>query len=359
MILLLGSLVFVAGYLIYLFATRKRLRVPVKMPATQSPYEVLFQRFVVLGAIAAILIGLSYYTGRPSFCANCHTKRVEVKALAKSSHKGIGCLKCHQSPGVSGAVLQKIDYSRWLWVYAVTNTVEPQRANVDDGACLRCHPEIPKKTVVRYGIKAKHRDFLEKGSHCVDCHNSVAHPEVVKPERRPSMDSCMKCHDDRVAKADCSVCHTKDIGSEIKEPRRGVMKVGVQPELYFCYRCHEEKKCTSCHGVIMPHPPDWLSHGPVAKHAKPAFTNREVCWRCHDIPEAPLKPAMIQACGCHGTMGYHGPQESWRKTHGPIATGKVPGDGENDYCGNCHSDNLCNHCHSEGKYKVPKQPSQN
>ncbi|MBE0448021.1 MAG: NapC/NirT family cytochrome c [Actinobacteria bacterium] len=355
MSILLLALFFAVGYLIYSFTTRKRLRIGISVPASQNPYEIWIQRLVILGAILLLLFGLSYYTGKSSFCANCHSDKKEAKALNKSPHKGIQCLQCHQPAGISGAVLQKIDYSRWLWVYAVTNTVMPQRAHIDDGACLRCHNDVRRSTVSRYSIKVRHKDFLEKGARCIDCHNAIAHPEVTKPEHEPSMGSCIKCHNDRVAKADCSVCHEKDIGSEIRGGRRGVMKVGVSPNWDFCYRCHDEEGCTACHGIKMPHPPNWLSRNEV-KHALPGFTKREICWRCHDIPSAPLQPAMMQSCGCHGTMMFHGPREKWRKDHGPIAIGNREGDGENDYCYNCHSEKLCDHCHTEGRYKARQQP---
>jgi len=354
MLLVTLALLFALGYLAYSFATRKRLRVRLEVPVSESPYAAWGQRFLIVAAVALTFVALSSYTARPSFCANCHGKSTAVIALRSSTHKGVECLQCHQPAGATGALLQKIDYSRWLWVYATTNKIEPATASVDDGACLRCHGEVRSKTVSRYSIRVRHSDFLQDGARCVDCHNTVAHPGAVKPVREPSMGGCIKCHDGKRAAAECSTCHEKDIGTAIREPKRDRIKAGIFVQWDFCYRCHKEKRCTNCHGVTMPHPPDWVAK---AKHARPAFTDRDVCWRCHDIPSAPLQPAMLQSCPCHGTMEYHGAQELWRTNHGPIALGRQPGDGENDYCYDCHSVRLCDFCHREGRYKARTAPT--
>lgn len=355
MIFLILGLFGAVGYLIYSFATRDRLRIQVKVPVSESAYDVWFQRLVIIGIIVGSSLAASYYVGQPRFCANCHSLKKEAKALATTSHAGIKCLKCHQAPGISGAAMQKIDYSRWFWVYATTNKAEPKKAYVEDSACLKCHGEIRTKTISRYSIRVSHKEFLKAGASCMDCHNTVAHPGVIKLQRTPSMSSCVKCHDDKTAKADCMLCHNTDVGEKMRAPKRERIKTGIFVGWDICYRCHQEQKCTRCHGVKMPHPPDWVSG---VKHAKPAFENRKVCWRCHDLPTAPLQPAMLQACSCHGTMQFHGPTESWRTLHGPIATGKIQGDGENHNCYGCHSTSLCDFCHPKGKYKPAYKPNE-
>ena len=354
MLLVVLALLFALGYLAYSFATRKRLRLRLEVPVSESPYAAWGQRLFIVVAVALTVVALSSYTAGPSFCANCHAKSTAVKALQASAHKDIDCLECHQSAGISGVLLQKVDYSRWLWVYATTNKVEPATAPIADGACLRCHSDVRSKTVSRYSIKMRHSDVIQNGARCVDCHNSVAHPGAVKPVREPSMSNCIRCHNAKKASAECATCHEEDVGTTIREPKRDRIKAGIFVNWDFCYRCHEQKPCTQCHGVQMPHPPDWVAK---AKHARPAFTNRKVCWRCHDIPSAPLQPAMLQACSCHGSMEYHGTQEFWRTNHGPIALGREPGDGENDYCYDCHSVKLCDYCHREGRYKARTGPA--
>ncbi len=324
MLLLLIALFFAIGYLIYSFTNRNRLKlnVRVEVPVSQNPGDIVTRRLIVIVAVIAILIGLNFYTGRSNFCLNCHDNNKEAKALSVSAHKGVACLQCHQPAGVSGVVLQKIDYSRWLTIYAITNKTQSRRAYIDDGACLRCHSEVLRRTTSRYSISVRHKDFLDQGALCTDCHNAVAHPGLVKPERKPTMDLCLKCHNDRIAKADCSTCHTKDIGKGVPTSKREIMKVGIRVAPDVCYRCHGEKKCTQCHGIRMPHPPDWVSN---AKHALPAFKNLQACWRCHDNPATPLQGTTGSSCTCHGDMVFHGPWDAWRKNHGPIARGQAPG----------------------------------
>ncbi|MCL6472684.1 MAG: NapC/NirT family cytochrome c [Firmicutes bacterium] len=357
MLLLSLVLLGMIGYLIYSYATRDRLRLKLKVPVSESAYDVWLQRLIVVAVILIILFAGSYYTGQPKFCANCHSLKKEAKALEKSAHAGIKCLSCHQPPGITGAIAQKVDYARWFWVYAITNKANPGKARIEDAACLKCHSEVRQKTLSRYGIRVSHKEFLDAGADCMDCHNSVAHAGLIKPETVPSMSACVKCHNDKTAKADCSLCHEKDIGEKIRTPKRDLIKTGIFVNWDFCYRCHQPQKCTNCHGLQMPHPPNWVSE---VKHALPAFTNPNVCFRCHDMPYAPLQASRLQGCTCHGTMEYHGTFDEWRKQHGPIATGKIPGNGENENCYSCHSEKLCDYCHPVGKYKVvPRQQDGN
>lgn len=346
-------------YFIYSVATKNRFRLPVRVPVAQRQAEKWITRAALIGAALAIVFGSSYYTGRESFCSYCHASRQESKSLKKTRHKDLSCLDCHQEPGISGFLRQKIDYTRWVAIALNDRDKKPGRAEVSNAACLKCHSAVAGKTISGYGIRVRHRDFLDTGAKCGDCHNSVAHPGVTKPEKSPSMDRCMVCHNGKTASAKCDECHQNDIGSSIRMARREVVKTGVIAVSWnFCYRCHEEQRCTSCHGVTMPHPPNWVSE---VAHAKPAFEKPDVCWRCHDLPQAPLQPtqsAFMKSCGCHGTMGYHGnwPWEYWRKNHGPIAIGAKPGDGENENCYRCHSAKLCDFCHLGKGYKAKNPP---
>ncbi|MBI4733293.1 MAG: NapC/NirT family cytochrome c [Rubrobacteridae bacterium] len=343
---LLGAI----GYLFYSHSNKDRVQVQVEIPVTENTFELWLQRVI----IAVVLISFFALSGRyienPAFCAKCHNTNTEAKALIKTVHNKLACLQCHQQPGFTGAILQKIDYARWVAIYVKTDKAEPKHAVVKNDACISCHSKILSKTYVTHSIRVRHKDFIKKGARCVDCHNSVAHPGVVKPEQSPSMTSCVSCHNGQTASAKCSVCHTKDIGDRMRLPKRDRLKVGVSVKWNFCYRCHENKKCTSCHGVTMPHPPDWVSG---VKHARPAFVNIKTCWRCHDMPNEPLKPAPLIACACHGVVNqYHEPEPVWIKNHGPIALGKLSGDGMNERCYSCHGKKLCDFCHVTGKYKA-------
>ncbi len=359
MLILLFLMGATLAYFIYSIATKNRFRLPLKIPVSQKLTEIWPTRAAIIGATLAIIFGLSYYTGRDSSCSYCHASRQESKSLEKTRHKNLSCLDCHQEPGVSGFLLQKIDYARWAVTSLFDKNKKPGKVEVSNATCLKCHGAVATETLGSYGIKVRHKDFLDAGSKCGDCHGATAHPKVAGEERNPSMDRCMTCHNGKTASAKCGECHMNDIGSSIRMAQREVVKTGtISVSWNFCYRCHEEQKCTSCHGVTMPHPPNWVSE---VAHAKPAFEKPDVCWRCHDLPQTPLRPtqsAFMKSCGCHGTMGFHGdwPWDYWRKNHGPIAIGAKPGDGENENCYQCHSAKLCDFCHAGKGYKAKNPP---
>lgn len=354
-ILLLFALIAAIGYLVYGYSNKDRLQFKIEVPTTENPYEQWIHRLIIVTVLAAFVALSSSYIDKPAFCVNCHSNAVEAKTLAKTVHSGLSCLQCHQQPGFTGAILQKIDYARWATIYARTNKAEARHAIIKNDACLACHRSILQQVKTTHSIRVRHKDFIENGARCVDCHNSIAHPGVIKPEQSPSMAGCVSCHNGKIAKSKCQTCHAKDIGDKMRLPKRDRLKVGVSVKWNFCYRCHENKKCAKCHGVTMPHPPDWVSG---VKHARPAFININVCWKCHDSEKEPFKPSPLVSCACHGVVNeYHEPEPFWIKKHGPIALGKMTGDGMNERCYNCHGKKLCDFCHDAGKYKASDSTS--
>ncbi len=242
------------------------------------------QRLLVGAEIAAVLVlilsvnGL-LYTSQPRFCRACHQIRTEYQEWKTSTHSRVGCVACHQDPGIFGFINEKIErvddlVSTVRDRYLTTADRTPIRANVSNDSCRRCH-SVEKGSLVSYTIKVRHKEILGAGYNCTDCHNSVAHGESVTQPRQPSMDKCVQCHDNQVASAECRLCHVPDVG---KKPRQvaDYPKIHLEPP-FNCEGCHDIQKCTECHGLEMPHPADWKQ-----KHPREGFVNKQVCWRCHD-----------------------------------------------------------------------------
>ena len=265
-----------------------------------------------LGALLLFLALLGEYGARPTVCAGCHSSI--YRSFLKSPHKEQGCLSCHQEPGAIGYVIQKIDYLRWLAgdrnEAASVGSVE---AFVSSDSCLTCHRSVLSGISKKTAVRVRHADF--KRYPCVDCHNSTGHQEGIKVPRSPDMRTCTACHDARRASASCTACHPSEIAltaslTTIKSKRVPFIKVPA-PMGTNCRGCHPLDKCVKCHGLEMPHPPDW-----VPKHARMAFTEKSICWRCHsDSGEKDFR-----FCNrCHRFPSPHGSDFKWASILGKAA----------------------------------------
>lgn len=359
-LIIFGLLVVAIGFLVFSFFEPARRKKVVEVVEVEEKEEVesyeeekrkkwISRESKITLIIAAaftillLVVGIAY-TGRPSFCNTCHRMNKEYESWQRSTHRTVGCLKCHQEPGISGLIVQKFDYIRWA-LLAFTNHYNPKaRAVVSNSSCNRCHREVARETVVRYGIKVRHRDFLIRGDKCTDCHNTVAHGEVVPVKRLPSMDHCILCHNQKVASAECKVCHTRDLAQGPRVTRAEMAKVALgAPKT--CRGCHSIDKCTACHGLEMPHPEGWTAGG----HARLAFTNRSLCWRCH--PGGSRFSDYFAFCNsCHQFPPLHETAEDdWIELHGPVAL-KTKTWGYSN-CWLCHGVGVCDNCHV-GKKEV-------
>jgi hypothetical protein len=93
-----------------------------------------------------------------------------------------------------------------------------------------------------------------------------------------------------------------------------------------CTICHAKSFCNKCHGMIMPHPKDW-----VKVHPKEAARERAMCDQCH-------RKQGCEACHRGALPASHQPA-GWMARHG--AQGKQP----NATCSVCHRTDFCDSCH--------------
>lgn len=284
---------------------------------------------VLVGLLAVLSLSFLVYSSNSRFCASCHSK--EYKTWKDSTHRKAPCLACHRNPGIIGYVVSKMELYRMSVARVRGSYPTSIRAVVRNTSCLRCHGEITEKTVLRYGIRMSHKEPIASGYWCVDCHNIVAHMKVVPVERKPSMDKCIDCHNGEKVSAECKLCHSEDVG------QRPTTKIANYPKVYLppitsCRGCHdlEAEGCTTCHGVEMPHPPEWMDKITHARAA--AFERRQVCLKCHDFPTYCNK--------CHRFPGH---AENWQEIHGAGGFASEPG------CMACHTKEMspifCGLCH--------------
>ncbi|MEW6189118.1 MAG: NapC/NirT family cytochrome c [Actinomycetota bacterium] len=276
---------------------------------------------ITLVIILVLLASAMYYSSLPNFCRSCHTMKGEYYAWKESPHKKVNCLSCHQQPGVLGLCMEKTRMTSMIISQLRRSYKEPITAMVRDESCLSCHSDITQEKKIRYTIRVSHKEILDSGYKCTNCHNTIAHGKMVPNGKFPAMERCVLCHNDKRASSNCRLCHIEDIG---KNPREEVdfPKVHLE-EPTSCRGCHPIETCNQCHGLEMPHPPNWEK-----KHPREGFVNKKLCWKCHNMPFCQH---------CHKRMPWpHA--EDFPKTHGPAS--KVPG-----ACG-CHErEKFCPICH--------------
>ncbi|MCZ7661566.1 MAG: hypothetical protein M5U22_00780 [Thermoleophilia bacterium] len=350
LLLLAGLLVATLVFALYARSSRGRLAALTQTRATSARGGRWVLQMVAVGLLALAFVAGNHVLERPSTCAQCHGNEVLFTSVAESPHQGIDCAACHRSRGITWPAQQLVTYVRWTYVHASGGNKEPdpRPGSVDSATCLDCHEEITHITVQRGGIKVRHADFVDRVYGCRDCHNSVSHPGVLRDPTSPTMARCLPCHDGTTASSECDTCHAEDLGRPASlDQQLPKVELTAAQQYDTCYQCHEEQKCTSCHGIRMPHPEDWKD-----THMRAGFTKRTVCFRCHYEGDQ-IFVRSNESCSCHGLLGAQHGGTAWIAEHGLEATGQKVG--ENAECYLCHGGGFCDKCHP-ASYKERYNP---
>lgn len=291
---------------------------------------------VPLLLIAAVFSGYAV-TGSDWYCVSfCHQTQTVVHAAKVTRHAH--CTQCHELPGVS-AIPANLSQRGVMLGAALAGKHPGGPTVVSSEGCLKCHRKVLTGTSTdsARGIRMSHKETAEAGMTCTYCHTATGH----SARRTYSMSTCTPCHGGKPASAQCSTCHTKDpsivavSGSKESSATMGSGAV-VYPAVAVgdlgCGGCHDQtKQCDTCHGLRMPHSPEFVAGG----HAREAaWEGKQKCLKCHT--------AEWCSTGCHS----------------PFASGH-PGDWKHDHqsmpwtsgCG-CHAQRsgrttpMCNLCHT-------------
>lgn len=302
--------------------------------------------------VVGSLIGGYVITAQDRYCISCHAAQSgAVSTTAEGTgadgqaatplHAGVRCVACHESSQLTGVLGNSLDRARHLSAFAMGVRAGAD-ATVDPARCLECHDSIASRTTIdlKRGIKMSHREPLAAGSDCAECHPDAGHRPAAKGL---GMSACLRCHDDKSAKASCITCHTGE-PSQASLTKRTFASAQIISK-GDCSGCHGQSTCDSCHGLRMPHDIKFLSYD----HARYAgFDKRVLCWRCHVEGD----------CGrCHQTSSQsywgHTSGTSWKKLHQTITPpGVIAGCGchgrspyvksGQDYCLACHPPGIRN-----------------
>ncbi len=329
-----------------------------------SPRQVLvsFSIFILIFSsfFALLAAGFSVATTQQGFCNLCHGAHKQYEVAKVSGHPltlprtslNIDCRSCHQKPGFFNFLLFSAERFDDVRIYSIKRTAgllnavaklkssSPRETTVDNVTCLKCHENIMAKTVTVSNIRIRHSDFLKTGERCLTCHIIEHRNKGAASKTSPAkavMNVCLKCHDNKKVAGECKVCHVKDIGTVAEKNSKLVYPTVEIKKLENCRGCHPVKICIDCHGIELPHPPDWAT-GKVLHAKEAAFDKKQLCLRCHDLK--------LFCNKCHDFPNGHVGID-WKRLH--AIAGNDPGAGER--CRSCHNKtsspkDFCKRCHA-------------
>lgn len=339
-------------------------------------------RYIVWTGVAVMVLAVFVVvafgaTSTYWFCASaCHKVQDDtITAYQRSAHNMVSCMSCHE-PVNADPVTFTLKKAKALGelVLTVSNNYElPLNAEshlaenaeeMGSERCTQCH-SANRVITPGPGIVINHEIHEQNDIHCTMCHNRVAHVEdfelaLVDPQsgepNQPhedfmQMEGCYRaegCHGLETgyrAPGECSRCHPA--GFDLKPEDHdvaGFYEAGgdssghwelkaERPE--YCRICHLESRfCTDCHGVVMPHPADFIdTHGAEGK-ATPA-----VCANCHAKGQKTTDAVGTEFCnGCHHKDSD--PSKPWIPQH--FAAVRESGA---EGCFDCHDPTYCSACH--------------
>jgi ferredoxin len=288
-------------------------------------------------AILALLVYLLFFASLSPFsfsCYPCHAD--QSKTHESSTHKDFRCSACHA--GVS--LFSKLNFRFLLAAmpgYLFTDG--SKKTAVKNDACVYCHRTVVNRTTQgRSGVRMSHREPLQEGYLCSDCHIKDAHPSSKLKKGFFEMLECLRCHNGVKAKKECAYCHVEknyrvqqnNYPTIYKQIHNDLKSHGKNP-LSSCSSCHDMSYCATCHVMItkyrvaLPHPQDWIGIHPYSTDRN----NVRACYACHG------KKFCLD---CHGVEMPH--PENYVRFH--IAEARQA---EAEKCYKCHTKESCDFCH--------------
>lgn len=297
---------------------------PVKAPVLRGPRRTIPFAVVALVTVTLWWLATGATTAVPSVCLSCHSDSAHATTQAASDpHGSTSCIKCHETGGYAAALT--ISVPRRVAHIASGILADTSRGSygyVGNSSCNSCHAAYVSKTWTdsAKAVKMSHREPLDAGAECLDCH--VPRDGVVS-SKTTGMQPCLRCHNDVQAPAGCSYCHTGDFALAVagrSDPSTATARRLVpNPQ---CGTCHTQETCDACHGLRMPHTVEFMEYAHAREGVEDLWYNGgKTCGKCHYEGNRPCTSCHKGAFLSHGTK--------FRPRHG-ISGGAGTG------CDSCH-----------------------
>lgn len=263
--------------------------------------RVLARVGVVTLLVALFVIIPGYIALQPKFLQRYERLGGAYDSWSTSAHASVPCRRCHVSP----KPLDQAKYAATMLGEFYLSAVLPSRQPAlfkkpTNQACLSCHIDL--RTVSPSGdLNIPHRAHVTVlKMRCVQCHNFLVHRTNPQGKHTPAMAGCLRCHNGRTAKKDCSACHTNKVKPLSHRTDDWLVVHADQKDLSECIKCHKwstDQWCSHCHAQRpASHGSDWRAKHPaqVAKHRNcEACHVASFCIRCHGkVPSLNFNPAL-------------------------------------------------------------------
>lgn len=262
------------------------------------------RRLIALGAVAVALLLFvalpGYIASRSAFLQRYAHMDAAYGTWADSAHAKVACRKCHVSPGPVAQLAYSAKMLSEFYVSIVDRDRRPTLFGTPTNeACSSCHMDL--RTISPKGdLNIPHRAHVSAlGLDCIRCHDYVVHKKTAAGKHTPPMSTCLKCHDGRTAKNQCSACHTDKDEPPTHRAADWLVVHGQKAVDGACNRCHEwtEGWCADCHSKRpRSHAADWRStHRDRVEKRRNCEACHEgpFCARCHgEVPKRNFDPGL-------------------------------------------------------------------
>lgn len=298
---------------------------------------------ITVAILAIVSLGaiFGHRSASATACSRCHTP--QAQALEKSVHSTIACRTCHFAE--NGPVSSRIDVLGRMVPRAIGG-VELDRAGrlVSSEVCIDCHDTLLQDGVTSAnGLRINHKSCAV-GVACESCHTQSIHGTATRYVRAPMMADCLSCHAKKSATVNCDACHDGKLATDRARDPEWARAHGPEwktlhgtGDLASCVGCHTPTSCAKCHGINLPHPPEFgTTHGTTALKA-----GVDRCRTCHK--------RAAYCDGCHGMKMPH--PSGFLQTHSTVASSL-----NDPRCVKCHVVDDCQTCHTYHIHPGGTQP---
>jgi hypothetical protein len=297
---------------------------------------------IVAGAGLALLSVTGYTTQSNAVCTSCHVGTPHVEPSDVDAHRNVACVRCHEGTTLlSSVTLSAVPRVVHFVSAAISEDTVLRYRAVTGRGCRRCHSDVAEAVVEipNRALRVSHKEPLEAGAGCLDCH--ILDGDERISQVTAGMAPCLRCHNNAETSADCAVCHTGDVSKAViathTRSTNNARELVPSPD---CYSCHDPEPCDSCHGVRLPHPPEYVARGHMRDAAADLWANDgATCYACHTDTHRSCYGGR-----CHEfEMPLHTTDGSFGITHRSEPVGS---------CDGCHNKyglfaNACLMCHPE------------
>jgi hypothetical protein len=243
---------------------------------------------VAIAAIAVFAVIPGYLASQPQFYQRYANTSGRYKTWSTSVHARVSCQSCHIPPNPIAQTVHALRMPGEFYLSLLLPSRPPMPLPVPtNAACQSCHTDL-RKVSPSGDLNIPHRAHVDVLKlQCVQCHDYLVHTTNPVGTHKPTMSGCLRCHNGRTAKDNCSACHTdKALPANHKAADWVVVHPDMQKQID-CAKCHKwtQNWCAKCHATRpRSHTKTWRTdHGQAVKTHRNCEACHEAafCIRCH------------------------------------------------------------------------------